>query len=285
MSKEITVQQIINRIKNHPDISWKDSSVDILNTGEADALVKGIATSFTASLDVLKRSVVTGKNLIITQQPAFYQEDHSPSGVGSNPVELLLKNDPTYLFKKDFIDKHKLVIWRFYDNWNSRKEDGQLLGLAKSLGWEKYHIHNFNSGEKTYDKKNKYFLLPECTLSNMVIQIQNKLNIKGIRVIGDPKTKIKKAAILHGMLQFIDLQDIIQSEPDVDLIIIAEAIEWESPEYFRDLLTWGKKKGMIIIGREASEDPGYGEVASWLKTFISDVPIAWIPANEPFWIP
>jgi hypothetical protein len=41
---------------------------------------------------------------------------------------------------------------------------------------------------------------------------------------------------------------------------------------------------MILIGREATEDPGYGAMASWLSTFIDEVPVTWIPASEPFWV-
>ena len=44
----------------------------------------------------------------------------------------------------------------------------------------------------------------------------------------------------------------------------------------------GQKKGLIVIGLEASEEPGCGEVAAWLKSFISEVPVEWIPAGEPF---
>jgi hypothetical protein len=87
------------------------------------------------------------------------------------------------------------------------------------------------------------------------------------------------------MFKLTELQEIMK-DPAVNLIVIAEAIEWESCEYFRDFLIWkGNDKAMILLGREPSEDPGYGEVASWLKTFITEIPIDWIPAKTPFWIP
>ncbi len=272
MSKQITVQQIIDRIKHQFGDTWQHSPADVFNAGNPDIIVTGIVTSFTSSIEVLKKAVAAGKNLLITQQPAYYME-----------TEEYLEGDPAFTYKKDFIEQNKLVIWRFYDNWNSRPVDGQLLGLAKALGWDKYHIHNGES--EAYAKHNKYFNLPESTLKDQVIKFKNKLNIPGLRVIGDPATRIKKAALSHGMFQLTELQEFLK-DPDVDLIVIAEAIEWESCEYFRDILTWkGKNKAMILIGREASEDPGYGEVAAWLKTFISEVPIEWIPANEPFWVP
>jgi putative NIF3 family GTP cyclohydrolase 1 type 2 len=272
MAKEITAQQVADRIKEKSIATWKDSTADVFNSGSADTIVTGIVTSFTPSAEVLKKAVAAGKNLIITQQPAFYLE-----------TEDYLKNDPAFLYKKNFIDKNKLVIWRYADNWNAREADGQLLGLAKALGWNKYHIHK--AGGEPYAKENKYFNLPETSLKEKVTEIKNRLKIPAIRVIGDPATRIKKAALSHGMFKLSELQEFLR-EPGVDLIVIAEAIEWESCEYFRDILTWkGKNKGMILIGREASEDPGYAEVASWLKTFITEVPVQWIAANEPFWVP
>ena len=30
--------------------------------------------------------------------------------------------------------------------------------------------------------------------------------------------------------------------------------------------------------------PGSGEVADWLKGFVTEVPIEWIPAGDPFWV-
>ncbi|MBC7400402.1 MAG: Nif3-like dinuclear metal center hexameric protein [Mucilaginibacter sp.] len=267
MLKQITAQQVIDRIKAKCGTTWKDTTTDVFNTGSPDAVVTGIATSFTPSIEVLKKAVAAGKNMIITQQPAYYLE-----------TAAYLKNDQAYLYKSDYIAKNNLILWRFFDNWNNLPIDGQLKGLAKALGWDKYHPAG-------YAKENKYFKLPPATLHDMVIDFKKKLNIPAIRVIGDPNTKITKAALSHGMFKLAELQEFLR-DPEVNLIVIAEAIEWEACEYFRDILTWkGHNKAMILIGREASEDPGYGEVAAWLKPIITEVPVTWIPANEPFWIP
>ena len=282
----ITAQQVIDRIKQQLAATWKDSPADMFSTGNPNMAVTGIATSFTPTIKVLRQSVGEGKNLIITQQPAYYQSKPSPSGAPDTrtSIEDNFRNDPAYLYKKAFIDTNGLVIWRFYDNWNSRPVNGQLLGLAKALGWDQYHVLNLTHGEP-YASPNKYFNLPEGSLRDKVIEIKSKLKIPGLRVIGDPSTKVKKASLSNGMFKLTELQEILK-DPTVNLLVIAEAIEWESCEYFRDLLTWeGNNKAMILLGREPSEDPGYGEVASWLKTFITEIPIAWIPAKTPFWIP
>jgi hypothetical protein len=42
---------------------------------------------------------------------------------------------------------------------------------------------------------------------------------------------------------------------------------------------------MIVLGQEVSEEPGCVEMAAWLKSFISEVPVEWIPTGEPGWMP
>lgn len=272
MSKQITAQQVVDRIKGKLGVSWKESKTDGFCAGNPATAITGIVTSFTPSIEVLQKAAASGKNLIITQQPAYYLE-----------TEEYMANDPAFEYKKALIEKHKLVVWRFDENWGAREVDGQLLGLAKALGWDKYHIQD-NGGE-AYNAKNKYFKLPETSLRDIITHIKECLKIQGLRVEGDLGITVKKAALSHGMFKLTELQEFLR-DPEVDLIVIAEAIEWESCEYFRDFLTWkGRSKAMILIGRDASEDPGYGEVADWLTTFIPEVPIVWIPANEPFWVP
>jgi hypothetical protein len=61
-------------------------------------------------------------------------------------------------------------------------------------------------------------------------------------------------------------------------------VEWEAGPYFQDLVAAQKVKGLLLLGYEASEEQGSAEVAVWLKTFITEVPVEWIPAGEPFWI-
>jgi putative NIF3 family GTP cyclohydrolase 1 type 2 len=281
----ITVQQVMDRVKHQLGATWQDSEADRLQIGDAKSIVTGIATSYTPSIHVLKQAVAMKKNLIITQQPAFYEQDALHAESSDDSVAANFHLDPAYLFKKQFIETNQLAIWRLDENWNRRAVDGQLLGLAKALGWDKYHFrYPYDSGE-SYAAKNKFFLLPEDSLRNKVREISAALQIPGIRVIGDPATRVKKASLSNGMFQFTELLEILQ-QPAIDLIVIAEAIEWESCEYFRDLLTWkGKNKAMILLGREAAEDPGSSEVAVWLKSFVHEIPTHWISAKTPFWIP
>jgi hypothetical protein len=82
-----------------------------------------------------------------------------------------------------------------------------------------------------------------------------------------------------------DLQKAL-SEPGVDLVVAGEP-QWENELglYSFDLQAAGVRKGLILLGQQVSEEPGSGELALWLKSFISEVPVEWIPAGEAAWMP
>ncbi|MDN5211513.1 hypothetical protein QQ020_05610 [Fulvivirgaceae bacterium BMA12] len=45
------------------------------------------------------------------------------------------------------------------------------------------------------------------------------------------------------------------------------------------------KKGLIIMGHADSEEAGMEYCARWLKGFIKEVPVTFIPAGNPLWSP
>ena len=46
-----------------------------------------------------------------------------------------------------------------------------------------------------------------------------------------------------------------------------------------------ERKALIVLGHIPSEQAGMDECARWLKTFVTEVPVEFIPAKEPFWAP
>jgi hypothetical protein len=39
----------------------------------------------------------------------------------------------------------------------------------------------------------------------------------------------------------------------------------------------------VTIGRVASEDPGMGVCAAWLKTLVREIPVRWISTGDLYW--
>jgi putative NIF3 family GTP cyclohydrolase 1 type 2 len=110
--------------------------------------------------------------------------------------------------------------------------------------------------------------------------VKRLLNVKTLRVAGDPKMKVKRVIFGVG-------SGTPALSADVDAAIGGEGIETDggvdSTEYARDGVSLGMPKGFIILGHLVSEEPGMDSCAAWLRTFIKDTPIKFVPAGEPFW--
>ena len=68
-------------------------------------------------------------------------------------------------------------------------------------------------------------------------------------------------------------------------LIAGETREWELVEYAQDCISSGNKKALLLLGHVVSEQAGMKYCAEWLRPFIPEVPVQFIPAREPFWNP
>ena len=72
-----------------------------------------------------------------------------------------------------------------------------------------------------------------------------------------------------------------------DVVIGGEQQEadggFDNVEYVLDAASLGMAKGVIMLGHVVSEQAGTEDYANWLRTFIRDVRIQSVPAEEPFW--
>jgi putative NIF3 family GTP cyclohydrolase 1 type 2 len=181
--------------------------------------------------------------------------------------------DPIYAGKNAFIDKNKLVIFRLTEHWNMRKPDPRAQGLAALMGWTKY-----KAGDDGL-----HYDVPAMTLDALASQLKKALGTRGgIRAIGDPATKIQKIGLLPGYTQ---IQASVAMLPNVDVIVAGEVQEWESATYAQDVVFAGVKKGFISIGRVVNEAPGMEVCAGWLKSIVSEVPVKFVSAGDPYWRP
>jgi len=259
-----TAAEVIERIKQNVGVPWPESTVDAFKAGDPNARVTGIAVTMMATLDVLERAAARGDNLIITHEPTFYSHLDSTAGLAG-------ENDSVYAAKAAFIRKHGLIIWRFHDTWHQRKPDGILTGVVKALHWEAFQ----QSGNP------KVFDLPPTTLGALATTIRNRLGPRALRFVGDPSVRISRVALSPGFAGGDANRRLFQGT-GIDALIIGEAHEWETIEYAADAIAAKQRKGLIIIGHIPSEQAGMEEAARWLKTFVKDVRVDFVPTREPF---
>ena len=89
--------------------------------------VKGVVSTFMATVDVIRQAIDLGANFIITHEPTWFS--------GADDTEWL-SDDPVYLEKKKLIKEHQIAIWRFHDHMHMdveqhRENHGSREGTAK----------------------------------------------------------------------------------------------------------------------------------------------------------
>ena len=256
----LTSIQLMERIEKNVGVPWQsqrpDGYSDGIVFGSPNTGVTGIVTSFTPTLNVLRQAVASGKNTIICREGPFYSRgERCPLYFreGPAPSKEQIEADAVCRSKRDYITRNNLTIIRFVDNWDARSTDGQLRGLTGALGWQSYHV-NPNNGTEAYDPRNVYFQLPIGSLFDLAHQVKSALKIRGVRVIGDPSSKVRNVALAHGLLLVADAENVLRDHT-VDVVVAGDAVEWEAVPYFQDLVTAKMSKGLILVGEEASEEP------------------------------
>jgi putative NIF3 family GTP cyclohydrolase 1 type 2 len=262
--KRPTAREVVATIQKNIGVPWNSDTVDTFKAGNPDNPVTGIAVTMMATLDVLQRAAAQGQNLIITHEPTFYNHLDKPEGMD--------ENDAVWTAKRTFIEKHGLVVWRFHDHWHMRKPDGILVGVVHRLGWEKYQ-----------NPENQYlFTMPETPLEKLATEVAERLDTPVLRVVGNPEMKVTRVALSPGSAGFERETRALASD-NVEVLLVGETREWETVEYAADAVSAGMAKALIVIGHVPSEQPGMEECSRWLKTFIKEVPIEFVPTRQPFW--
>jgi putative NIF3 family GTP cyclohydrolase 1 type 2 len=264
--RPLTAREVIQRIQEHVGVPWQTETVDTFKAGDPETKVTGIAVTMMATLDVLQRAAASGANLVITHEPTFYNHLDDLKEI---PQKV---NDPVLAEKLAFIKEHHLVVWRFHDHWHRRTPDGIEAGMTHALGWESFQ-----------DKQNQYlFTIPETTLDKLAAELKTRLELHTMRVVGDPQMKITRVALSPGAAGMQREIGALEN-PDIQLLITGESREWETVEYAADAVSEKKNKALIVLGHIPSEQAGMEECTRWLKTFVSEVPVKFVPAAQPFW--
>jgi len=262
--QKITARELVAEIQKQVGVEWKKDTVDTFKAGNPDTPIAGVAVTMMATMDVLQRASAKGLNFVITHEPTFYAHLDTPEGVP--------ESDPVWTEKRQFIEKHGMVVWRFHDHWHMRKPDGIEAGNIHALGWEKFQRPD-----------NQYlFVIPETTVRQLAKEVAAKLGSSVLRVVGDSGMKVSKVGFSPGAAGS-EREIRALEQDDVQVLMVGETREWETVEYAADAVSQHRHKALIVIGHIPSEQPGMEECARWLQGFVKTVPIEFVPTKQPFW--
>jgi hypothetical protein len=171
----------------------------------------------------------------------------------------IVSADPLYAQKLDYLTRNHVVIFRLHDHMHDQRPDFLYVGSARELGLDpKYET----------PPGSHRFTVPETTLRALAATVQKRVSRIQLGV-GYATPAVNGA--------------------DIDVVISGEQQEvdgvLDGPEYVLDAAALGITKGWIMLGHAVSEEAGMLEMAQWITTFIPEVPVQLVKADEPFWAP
>ncbi len=258
-----SIQSVIDLLLAQSATGLRTETVDTAKSGDPSQPVTGVLTCFMASTATIGQAIEQGVNLIITHEPTFYNHFDDPTDV----VE-----DPVYLHKRELLDAHDIVVFRFHDHLHEMNPDPILQANVDALGWGKYQ-----------DKTNPHLcVLPAKPLAEVVTTVKSAWQIEDpVKVVGNPDMMVSRVGIVPGAYGG-QAQIRFTQEGGYDLLIVGEVHEWETPEYFRDSSLAGKPRALIVTGHAVSESLGMAWLAQWLANQLEGVPVSFVATPDPF---
>ena len=274
------VREVIDRVIGGTGLTplpW-EKTCDRLIAGSMDQEVTRIGSTFMATVDVIRRAAEAGVDMIITHEPTWFN--------GPDESEWA-EDDPVYLAKKKLIEESGIAIWRFHDHMHMGREDGIYRGFDLETGWWEYRMPP--------DREHPVFKgihfdgcyqIPPTTLKGLAEFLQKTFSMPDMRYIGNPDMPVERVALLPGGgslglgVEVMPMQ--LMKQRNLDVIICGDLTEWTLPAYVRDASQLGMNKGIVVLGHERSEEPGMKFLGRWTASFLPEIPVLFLDAEEPF---
>lgn len=278
----MTVREIADAIIRKTGVGPlpEERTCDRLITGSWDTEVTKIATTFMATVDVIRRAADAGANLIITHEPTWF--------TGADDTGWLA-GDEVYRQKKDLIERERIAIWRFHDHMHMAAQDGIFRGFEQETGWEEYRMappETDTLGFGVTGKPDGCYEIPETTLRGLCAFFKDKFHMDVVQIIGDPDMKVSRVGVLPGggslglgteymPMRYMRLRN-------ADVLVCGDITEWTLPAYVRDAYQLGLGRGILVLGHERSEEPGMKRLGDWIADIVGGTPVIFLDAGEPF---
>ncbi|MGO4108488.1 Nif3-like dinuclear metal center hexameric protein [Paenibacillus sp. YAF4_2] len=259
----LTIQNVIDELCS--SVPTINNTVDILMAGQLDTEVRGIAVSFMPTQQVIEKAITKGANLLITHEPLSYSHRHD---------DKLVEHDPIFLQKQRLIEDSGMAIFRYHDYCHQKQPDIIMTGLLAALEWEANLVEMLPIAA--------VLEFSSMTVSDIATHVKQKLGTPFLRITGDLSTPCSRAGILVGYRGGASTAIPLMRQHNLDLLIVGEGPEWETPEYIRDAAHQGANKALLTLGHAESEAPGMRALSEELRHKYPDVPVEFISINPIF---
>ncbi len=260
------IQEVIDRIlAYHPAFPKEYAGCDEFKTGDPGQECTGVVTAMAATVNVVKKAIELGANLIVVHESTFYTSADKGGWFEDFSNEV-------YEEKKKLIDDHRICIWRDHDHMHAHQPDAIFAGVLKYLDWEDRAVVDHDTGSFAH------FLvdIEPMKLKDLCQYLIRRIGMNGCRIIGDPEMTVSKVALVghlfpgeyhkkdgsHGEYSVSVIKVL---EEGADVIIPGEVTDWTVLSYVRDACELGKKKAVINLGHFNWEELGMRYMKDWLS--------------------
>ena len=219
-------------------------TVDCFKFGDETREVKTVVTCLTASVDVLKKAKELGADLIVTHEPTFY------SHIDQKDNSLITK------LKSDLVEEVGIPLCRYHDHMHFDHYDMISEAFLAEMGWE-----------GTFDGAFSFELKEAMTPLEMAKDIEEKLDLKHVRIVGKRDGKVTKVGLFLGH-RGDDCWGYTRECEKYEVAIGGEWCEWANGEVIRDAAQFGYQISAIMLGHAGSERASMKHLADSInKTF------------------
>lgn len=270
----MTINEVIEKIKEWHQPFTKKETRDTIKFGIASQECTGIVVTVAGTAEVIRKAAELGANLVISHESIFFGDEFSLEEFGENEV---------IRRKQDLLLDNGIVVWRDHDHMHGMgkpfaperyRPDYIYYGIMKELGWDEY--------VKGDALKPVWYQIPETTAEELAKEFLEKFNVTGMRLVGDPKTKVSTVYICEHVGGKFDLEK-IKNAADADLMIPLEINDWTLTQYVRDASALGIPKAILEMGHFNVEELGMKHMTKWLPEIVGDeIPIHFVQAGDTY---
>ena len=278
-------QDVIDQIlRYHPDMP-NYQGCDGYKCGDPMAECTGVVSALVPTVEVIRKAIDLGANLIITHEPIFYNTPDEPRWPCAFPNQIAQE-------KLQLLEEHGITVWRDHDHIHMHQPDGIFTGVLKYLGWEDYYDPTQTEVPFFYPCR-----MPETTVGELRNYLIEKLGMNGLRYIGNPNDIVTNVALCAHLYPggfstdtekdgyYTDYATLLigqmEKNDGIQVLIPGEVIDWDVLSYIRDAVALGKTRACMNIGHFNLEELGMRYTADWLKELLGDqVPVTYVPTGD-----
>lgn len=271
----MTVRDVIELVKAQYPPQDAQHTCDTVKAGDTGVCCTGVSVTCSPTVEAICGTAELGDNLLICHEALYYNHADETDW---------LTEDPVFEAKRRLVTETGIVIWRNHDHihgdppWvaERRAADGIFYGIMEELGWASYLVGD--------PKKPLLYRIPKRTVRELADELMEKLNLNGLRVVGDLCAPVETVCFCEHILPSDEKGPTrLAREADADVYIPLEIIDWTLSAYIRDACQIKQKKVILEMGHFNVEELGMKYLAKHLSRVLPEnIPVHFVQSGDSY---